>query len=506
MKLYKVTLLAGEGEELVAVARRGSHPSRRKTISTPIAWVNQKIMTNQPSKSELTGRLAQLLVLAVVLLLAGCTHYPPNMPLDRHDPAYGYRFTNPASPGEADDMPVVVTFSGGGTRAAALAYGVLEHLANAEIARDGKPSRLLDEVDIISSMSGGSFTAAYYTLYGERIFSDFESGFLKRDIQGERTRKMLAPANLLRAASPKFGRIDLMAEYLDGEVFHHGTYGDLVTRGRRPFVTINASDISLGTRFEFTRDQFDLLCSDFSSFSPARGVAASSAVPIVFSPLTVRNHSGKCSDQKPAAEQVSEENRGASSRRVYKAAEVRSYLDSEARPYIHLLDGGITDNIGLRGMLDRVAAHDNPLNFARVMRLERFHKAVLIIVNAETAPDLSLGRREAVPTVTQVFRAIKDIPINRYSFETIERLKANFEGWARQMRRQQSGEEQTDGAEAEFDFYLVEVTFDAIKDPAEHYSFRGIPTSYTLPADTVDRLRALGPRLIGIERLSKTAA
>ncbi|MBU0593760.1 MAG: patatin-like phospholipase family protein [Gammaproteobacteria bacterium] len=436
----------------------------------------------------------QLLLLGVALLFAGCAHYPPNQPLDRHDPAYGYRFTNLASPENSDDMLVVVTFSGGGTRAAALAYGVLEHLAHTEIMREGKQQRLLDEIDIISSVSGGSFTSAYYALYGDQIFSDFESRFLKRDVQGELTRKMLAPFNLARASSPKFGRIDLVAEYLDEEIFHHGTYGDLLKRGKRPFVMINASDMSLGTRFEFTQDQFDLICSDLSSFSLARAVAASSAVPLLFSPLTVRNYSGKCDYHEPA--QVTEKSNG-TSRQIYKAAEVRSYLDSQARPYLHLLDGGITDNIGLRGMLDRVASHDGPRSLAHAMRLDRLHKAVLIIVNAETAPDLSLDRREEVPTVTQVFRAIKDIPINRYSFETTELLKANFENWARQMRGRNSGNQQASQAEAEFDFYLVEVTFDAIKDPDERNFFRGIPTSYALPAETVDQLRALGPRLIG---------
>lgn len=40
------------------------------------------------------------------------------------------------------------------------------------------------------------------------------------------------------------------------------------------------------------------------------------------------------------------------------------------------------------------------------------------------------------------------------------------------------------------------MTFDAIKNPAERDFFRGIPTSYTLPAKTVDQLRELGPRLI----------
>lgn len=456
-------------------------------------------MTGKPLKTELAGRMAglgQVLALAAVLLFAGCAHYPPNSPLVQHDPAYGYRFTNLAGPEKADNMLVVVTFSGGGTRAAALAYGVLEHLATTEIAREGKHRRLLDEVDIISSVSGGSFTAAYYALYGERIFSDFESRFLKRDVQGELTRKMLAPVSLARASSPKFGRIDLVAEYLDNEIFHHGTYGDLVKSGRRPFVMINASDMSLGTRFEFTQDQFDLLCSDLSSFPLARAVAASSAVPIVFSPLTVRNYSGKCGYHDPAAQQAGEEKHGTLSRRMYKADEVRSYLDAGARPYIHLLDGGITDNIGLCGMLDRVASGNGPLNLARAMRLERFHKAVLVIVNAETAPDLSLDRREEVPTVSQVFRAIKDIPINRYSFETTELLKANFEGWARQMRGQKSNDPQADEAEAEFDFYLVEVTFDAVKDPAERNFFRGIPTAFTLPEETVDQLRALGPRLM----------
>lgn len=469
--------------------------------ATRLSWMESMDSKKLPATLSNSGMakrrsgFAPWWVLAVFLLLAGCAHYPPNMPLDQHAPAYGYRFTNLASPDEADDMLVVVTFSGGGTRAAAMAYGVLEHLANTEVTRKGKPRHLLDEVDIISSVSGGSFTSAYYALYGERIFSDFESRFLKRDVQGELTRKMLAPVNLARVSSPKFGRIDLVAEYLDDEVFHHGTYGDLVAQGRRPFVVINASDMSLGTRFEFTQDQFDLLCSDLSSFPLARAVAASSAVPILFSPLTLRNYSGQCGYRESV--QTGDNGRGATSRQIYKAAEVRSYLDAEARPFIHLLDGGITDNIGLRGMLDRMAAHSDPMSLARAMRLGRFQKAVLIIVNAETTPDLSLERREEVPTVFQVFRAIKDIPINRYSFETIELLKANFEGWARRVREQQSEDKQAGGAASGFDFYLIEVTFDAINDPVEQKSFREIPTSLTLPSETVDRLRALGPRLIG---------
>ena len=44
--------------------------------------------------------------------------------------------------------------------------------------------RLLDEVDTISGVSGGSFPAAYFGLYGDRIFEDFEERFLYRNVQG----------------------------------------------------------------------------------------------------------------------------------------------------------------------------------------------------------------------------------------------------------------------------------------------------------------------------------
>ncbi|HMM47336.1 MAG TPA: patatin-like phospholipase family protein [Thiobacillaceae bacterium] len=432
-------------------------------------------------------RWLSLAALALASLASGCAHYVPNQPLERHDAGYGYRFANLAGPEAADDMLVIVTFSGGGTRAAALAYGVLAHLADSEYPRGEDRLRLLDEVDIISSVSGGSFTAAYYALHGERIFDDFEGRFLKRDVQGEITRKILAPVNLVRGTAPKFGRADLAAEFFDEEIFSGATYGDLVASRRRPLILINASDMTLGTRFEFTQEQFDLLCSDLSSFPLARAVAASSAVPIVFSPLTLRNYSGQCG-YVPA---LPSQGLGTRARQVYKAAETRSYLDSNARPYLHLLDGGLTDNTGLRGMLDRVAAHQDPHALAESMGLGHFSRAVLIIVNAETTPDLSLDRSENVPTAAQVFRAIKDIPINRYSFETIELFKASLEGWARQLRAR------SDGKNGEgFDFYLVEVNFDAIRDPAEREAFRLIPTSFTLPAETVDQLRALGPRLL----------
>jgi NTE family protein len=107
------------------------------------------------------------------VITAGCAHYPINQPITEVSPDAGYRATQIKAPGNSDNLFLFLTFSGGGTRAAALSYGVLEELRKTEVVIDGRKRSLLDEVDGISSVSGGSFTAGYYGLFGDRIFEDF---------------------------------------------------------------------------------------------------------------------------------------------------------------------------------------------------------------------------------------------------------------------------------------------------------------------------------------------
>lgn len=422
------------------------------------------------------GRRVAGALLAVAV--AGCAHYPVNARLDQYAPNEGYRLESLSSAGNSGSLFVVLAFSGGGTRAAALALGVLEQLRDTGITWEGVRKSLLDEVDLITSVSGGSYTAAYYALFRERVFTDFERDFLLRNVQGQLTRKLLAPGNLVRTSSRTFGRSDLVAEYLDKYLFHGATFGDLQQRGR-PFVLVNASDMSLGTRFEFTQDQFDLLCSDLTNYPLSRAVAASSAVPLVFSPLTLRNYAGSCGYREPVWVQAALDNRAASARRYYQASELRSYLDRARRPYVHLLDGGISDNTGLRALLER-----DPRRLPRSLGVAALRKVVLISVNAETRPGRQLDRSEAVPSIFQVLRNVKDIPIGRYSFETTELFKARFEALAR------------DGGNADTTFYLSEVTFEALADPLEHKRFADIPTSFALPAGDVAALRQLAGRLL----------
>ncbi|MBE0556347.1 MAG: patatin-like phospholipase family protein, partial [Proteobacteria bacterium] len=203
-------------------------------------------------------------LLSAFLLAAGCAHYPLNQPLSppAHEKEYVYETFSP--PAETDETFVVLTFSGGGTRAAAFAYGVLEELRRTRLP--GTDRTLLDEVDVISTVSGGSFTGAYYALFGDRLFADFRKEFLERNIQGELLWEVANPVNWIRLASPWFNRIDLAAELYDRTVFKSGTFRDLSSRGRRPFLIINATNLHHGARFEFTGDQFRYLGSDILSY------------------------------------------------------------------------------------------------------------------------------------------------------------------------------------------------------------------------------------------------
>ena len=98
--------------------------------------------------------------------LAGCTALlpSPNKALNHVPRENGYHITR-ARGGDLGNNLILLTFSGGGTRAAALAYGVLEELRDTTIFSNRKTIRLLDDVDNISAVSGGSFTAAYYGLF-----------------------------------------------------------------------------------------------------------------------------------------------------------------------------------------------------------------------------------------------------------------------------------------------------------------------------------------------------
>jgi NTE family protein len=449
-----------------------------------------------PRRARFWRRSARHALAWGVMLLAGCgssTHYPVNAPLGQQDAKDGYHLQrvarDPTNPG---DVLVVLSFSGGGMRAAALAYGTLEALRDTSVPIGGTRRRLLDEVDIINAVSGGSIVAAYYALYHDGIFRDFSERFLRRDV--ERDLQLRVAANVPRLASSHFGRTDLLAEYFDDRLFQGKTFGDLARGDFRPFVVINASDLSTGARFPFTQTQFDLLCSNLGHVPVARAVAASAALPPYFTAITLHNYAGSC--DATAAPGIAMAARGPAETygQHARVREARSYRDVAKRPYIHLVDGGLIDNLGVRASIDFAVENGGFLELIDALGYHDLTHAVFISVNAQRGPDLSIDQSDEVPSFRRVMRAF-ELPVNAQSLHISEQLRASFERWQEEIGRLRSSAADERVAHKPR-FYFIDISLQAIPDEQERDYFKQIATSLTLDAPTVDRLRAVARKLL----------
>ena len=457
-----------------------------------------------------TRIVAVALVLVLALVLGGCGAFPKNPSLVKYDPATGYRFDHLAQGDNSDDLFVILAFSGGGTRAAALSYGVLEALRDTRIQREQRSISLLDEVDVISSISGGSFPAAYYALYGARIFDEFPGRFLYRPIQSELIKLAFTPGGLMKLAGSTFGRSDLAAEFYDREVFGGGTYADVIARRTRPFVILNATDMTTGGQFPFIQDQFDLLCSDLSGVSVGRAAAASSAFPGGLTPLTFQNYAGTCDYRQPRWVELAANDRAlrVNARRTARAERRLSYADttSARRDYIHLIDGGVADNLGLREPLAAIAGKDNSWSVLRLIDLGKVTKLVVIVVNAATDPATHRDGTPAVPGIIDNVITAASVPLDNYSFDSIEILRKTVNEFNEEMRMisgckalaTDKGAQCTldIAAPPQIELFPIEIAFEYIQSTTERNWFKRLPTSLELPRESVDKLRAIGRELL----------
>lgn len=434
-----------------------------------------------------------ILLLTSALFTSGCVHYRLNEPLRTVNPGSGYRFDAVTPRGGSDDTLLMLAFSGGGTRAAALSYGVLEELRNTQIGPAGKQHRLLDDVGLVSSVSGGSFTAAYYALWGDRIFTDFEPRFLKKRVQTGLLLRTLAPWNQIRLASPRFSRSDLAAEYYDQLLFKGATFAALGGPDR-PFLSVNATDVSTGARFEFTQDEFDLIRSDLSRFPISRAVAASSAFPVCLTPVVLKNYSADQPQADPEWVQAIVQDPSASTRLRYVALQARSYTDGHRR-FIHLLDGGLSDNLGLRGALDRAIARQESTRVPGVpSQLPR--RVAIIVVDAHTDLDYGWDSKEHSLGLAALIGSVSQVAVSHYSFETIELFR---EVMARVSRdRANSGVQTVSSQAPEIATHVIDLHFSQLADESDRRFFNSVPTRLQLPGCTVDRLEKLAA--VGLRR------
>jgi NTE family protein len=444
---------------------------------------------------------------AALLGLAGCASRPINPPITEVDPTGGYTFQTRQKHFKSQDTLVVLAFSGGGTRAAAFSYGVLEFLQRTQVvAPNGAKLRLIDAVDMITGVSGGSFTALAYGLYGEKLFVDYEQRFLKRDVQGELVSRSLNPKYWGDFIGGSAGRSELAANYYDEILFNGATFGDL-DRGTGPFIVASATDISTGSRVPFNQSVFNIMCSDLNAVRLARAASASSAVPVVLSTVTLNNYGGSCKHEVPAWVKMftqSDNPPRPAARAIRELKEAQVLADGVKRPYVHLVDGGISDNVGMRGVLDALQLLE-ALHAAGIPTpLDHVKRIVVVVVNSLSSPPTRWDTTEKGPGVAEVLLQSTGVPIDHYSYEAVELLKDISARWdtARRLRELAGCEVNKDAPVCaairvpQAKIYAIDVSFAALQDKAERDYLNLQPTSFVLPPEAVDRLRAAAGTII----------
>ncbi len=449
----------------------------------------------------------------LVLIMGACAHYPPTAPtplgVPGRAPSQGYRFENfPPGDRNSDSLFIILTFSGGGTRAAALAYGVLRELAHTPIDTGSRTRSLLEEVDVVSTVSGGSFTGAFYALYGPDSLEAFESRFLTWNAESTLKKRMLS-TDLMRLVAPAFSRSDIATDTWERRIFHGATFGTLLERRRRPYLLINATDVGLGAQFSFTQAQFDPLCADLSRFTIARAVAASSAVPVLLTPITLQNRAGTCAFQLPewvtaglARERSSDD--------YHEAWRYSTYAEANERPYIHLFDGGGSDNLGVRPIIESLENTSPDFSLLRLQENGRLRRVVIIVVDARTSDLSSIDKNPNPPGVLDVVRAAAGTPFDNFAYESIallnslgwQRLNARFTGFC--MGR--TSEQRNGGIipPRPVPLQVIHVTFAEVEDPIQRQFLLSVPTSFSLPVATVRRVRDAGAQLLRLNGEFKT--
>ena len=458
-------------------------------------------------------------LLVPLLVLAGCATRPVNPPIKEAGLNIGYTFQTRQKHFKTQDTLVVLAFSGGGTRAAAFSYGVLEFLRRTEvIAPNGDKVRILDAVDMITGVSGGSFTALAYGLYGDKLFDDYQQRFLKRNVEGELLARAVNPANWGDMSSTAWGRSELAANLYDEILFNGTTFADL-QRIDGPIIAVSATDITSGARVVFTPQNFDVMCADLGAIRIARAAASSSAVPVVLSPMTFNNYGGRCGYHWPSWTKlfVDNPNPPRPAARVLKRLRELQELAEGDEPYIHLVDGGVSDNLGLRSVLDILELFEALREAGQPTPLDNVKRIVVFIVNSLSIPATDWARVEEAPGTIPVLIKSAGVPIDRYSGEQVEQLRDIEARWKvlRQVRDSSSFKKDSDPTMAfvrnapDAELYAVDVSFAGLKDKAEREYLNQLPTSFVLTDEQVDRLRAAAGKIIldspDFQRLLKDA-
>jgi NTE family protein len=298
----------------------------------------------------------------------------------------------------------------------------------------------------------------------------------------------------------------MAAQLYDEILFNGATYTDLYRAGG-PVIVVSATDLATSSRILFIQQNFNVMCADLGPIRLSRAAAASSAVPVVLSPITINNYGGSCGYQAPAWLRALTDRPKVprpAARYMKRLQELQAIANGVEDPYLHLVDGGISDNLGLRGVLDVLETFQALREAGLPSPFDHIRRIIIFVVNSLSTPSTQWNKSENPPGSIDILIKSAGVPIDRYSGEMVEQLKDIDARWEalRRMRDSVAFARDKDPAmayvvnapNAEID--VIDVSFHELKDKSEREALNQLPTSFHLPDKTVDRLRAAAATII----------
>jgi len=441
-----------------------------------------------------------LMSLAIAAGLAGCgvLNTPRNAPLTAGANA---PLVTPLTGDEDGEIYVGLAFSGGGMRASAFAHGMLLAMREAT-ASAGDPDGMLSDVRLVTGVSGGSVTAAYFGLTGPAGVTGYRDRYLIRDAERYMATSVFNPLTLINGLSGGANGRATFGRFLDETLFHGDTFGDLRKRSRVR-TWINASDVANQTTFLFSPETFDALCSDLASYPISDAVAASAAYPLVFAPITLETHRGKCTYREPDWLTAARYNPEASGAMKAHAAALESYAGAPDVRYVKLLDGGITDNFGTTGLAVERARAQVPYAPLTEVEAVRLRRLLFLVANAGVQKDYSWTQKLRGPGGVQLATSIASSAMAAASRTGYDAMRLQLDKWqadlveyrcalpaatVRRLRGTLAGWDCRD-----LKFFVGEVSFRALPGPMQDRLDR-IPTRLRLDESQVDLAIEAGRR------------
>ena len=452
------------------------------------------------------SRGISLSLLALLLLLGGCATRPVNPPIKEVDANAGYTFQTRQKHFKSQENLVILAFSGGGTRAAAFSYGVLEFLRRTEVTTPKGKGRLLDAVDVITGVSGGSFTALAYGLYGDKLFADYEQRFLKRDVQGELLARALSPGNWgnlssTAGAAPNWRRSSTTRSCSTVRPTATSTAATARSSWCRPPTSRPAAGWSSTRTSSTSCVRISMPCGCPARpphLRPCRSCCRPSRSTTTAAPATTPSRPGSSCLPDPRIR------RGRQRARYEELKDAEPYADSVHHPYIHLVDGGVADNVGMRGVLDALEFLEALHDAGQPTPLDRVKRIIVFVVNSLSSPPTNWDESESPPGTVDILLKATGVPIDHYSYEAVELLKDIASRWEKDRNTRDLAGCSTNKDSPvcaairvpQAEIYAIDVSFAALPDAKEREYLNQQPTSFVLPPEAVDRLRAAAGTII----------